>query len=73
MAVLVEMVTTASIGIVAWCVLGLVAVGLEILARFTKNGFLTTGQVLHYVMRSTVGRWVVLLGWMWVGWHFFVR
>lgn len=25
------------------------------------------------VMSHPAGRWVVLLLWMWVGWHFFVR
>jgi hypothetical protein len=28
---------------------------------------------LSSLMRHPVGRWVVLLLWMWVGWHNFVR
>jgi hypothetical protein len=28
---------------------------------------------LTTVMSNPVGRWLVLLLWLWVGWHFFVR
>lgn len=33
----------------------------------------TGGHLLGYPMRSTPGRWLVLLGWCWLGWHLFVR
>jgi hypothetical protein len=61
------------VGVAAWCVLALLAIVIEIMARFGTRDLLTMGQVLRCVMRSTVGRWVIVLGWMWVGWHFFVR
>jgi hypothetical protein len=33
----------------------------------------TPAAYLTTVMRRPVARWVLLLLWMWVGWHFFVR
>jgi Family of unknown function (DUF6186) len=33
----------------------------------------TPATYLTAVMSHPAGRWVVLLLWMWVGWHFFVR
>ncbi|HKF31177.1 MAG TPA: DUF6186 family protein [Jatrophihabitantaceae bacterium] len=33
----------------------------------------TPAAYLTTVMHHPVGRWVLLLLWMWVGWHFFVR
>ena len=31
------------------------------------------GDVLAFLMRPRVGRWFVLIGWLWLGWHLFVR
>jgi uncharacterized protein DUF6186 len=33
----------------------------------------TPAAYLTTVMHHPAGRWVLLLLWMWVGWHFFVR
>jgi hypothetical protein len=33
----------------------------------------TLGQVLRRVIRVPAGRFVLLAGWLWVGWHTFVR
>ena len=33
----------------------------------------TPAAYLASVTRRPVGRWLVLLLWLWVGWHFFVR
>ena len=31
------------------------------------------GDVVHTVLRHRVGRWVVLVLWLWVGFHFLAR
>jgi hypothetical protein len=33
----------------------------------------TVGQWLGYLMRRRVGRVLILLGWWWLGWHYFAR
>ena len=33
----------------------------------------TLGQALRRVTRLPAGRFVLLAGWLWVGWHTFVR
>lgn len=33
----------------------------------------TLGQVLHRVTRVPAGRFLLLAGWLWAGWHTFVR
>ena len=33
----------------------------------------TLGQVAAGVMGAPGARWVLLLGWAWLGWHLFVR
>jgi Family of unknown function (DUF6186) len=33
----------------------------------------TAADLVDLVMRHPVGRWVVLAGWLWLGWHLFVR
>ena len=30
-------------------------------------------DVLAFAMSTRLGRWLVLIGWGWVGWHLFVR
>jgi hypothetical protein len=58
------------IGFVA--VIGVLA-ALEFLGRRPTNRIPTAGQWLGYVMRSTAGRALILVGWLWLGWHYFAR
>ena len=46
---------------------------LEILGRRPGNRIPTLGQWLGYLMRPRVGRLLILLGWLWLGWHYFAR
>jgi hypothetical protein len=55
-----------------YVVLLLTAVALSVLARGHRRYASATAFVAT-VMSRPVGRWLVLLLWMWVGWHFFVR
>jgi hypothetical protein len=49
------------------------AVVLVLHAQRTSRLDSTPAAYLTTVMSSPVGRWLVLLLWLWVGWHFFVR
>lgn len=60
-------ITLAGFAILALAILGYELAGL--LWRRTP----TLGDALSLVTRSRSGRWVILAGWMWVGWHLFVR
>jgi hypothetical protein len=46
---------------------------LEFLARRPGSRIPTLGQWLGYLMRPRIGRVLILLGWWWLGWHYFAR
>jgi hypothetical protein len=46
---------------------------LEVLARRPGSRIPTIGEWLGYLMRPKIGRVLVLLGWWWLGWHYFAR
>jgi Family of unknown function (DUF6186) len=46
---------------------------LEFLARRKTTRIPTIGEWLGYIMRSRAGRVLVLLAWLWLGWHYFAR
>jgi hypothetical protein len=46
---------------------------LEFLARRKDSRMPTLGECLGYVMRPKAGRLLILLGWLWLGWHYFSR
>jgi hypothetical protein len=46
---------------------------LEIIARRPGTRIPTLGEWLGYLMRPKIGRALVLLGWLWLGWHYFSR
>jgi Family of unknown function (DUF6186) len=54
------------------CLIGAL-VTLEIVARRPTNRIPTVGEWLGYLMRARAGRLLVLLGWLWLGWHYFAR
>jgi hypothetical protein len=51
----------------------LALLALEFLGRRTHSRIPTLGQWLGYVMRPRAGRLLILLGWLWIGWHYFSR
>lgn len=59
--------------LVGWIVLGLAMLVAEMAGLLSGRRFPTLGDVLSFLMRSRVGRWFVLIGWVWLGWHLFVR
>lgn len=65
--------TTRAITIVGFFAVISVLGVLEILGRRKTNNIPTLGEWLGYVMRPRTGRALVLLGWLWLGWHYFAR
>jgi uncharacterized protein DUF6186 len=62
-------VTTAG-----YAALALAAIALQVLATRVSGTRLRPVQAyVAALMRSTPGRWLVLVLWVWAGWHFFVR
>ncbi len=45
----------------------------ELAGFLSKGRFPSFGDVLAFLMRTRIGRWFVLIGWLWLGWHLFVR
>jgi hypothetical protein len=64
---------TRSITVIGFAALISAMVGLELAARRGISRIPTLGQWLGYVMKSRAGRALVLLGWWWLGWHYFAR
>lgn len=46
---------------------------LEILGRRKTANIPTVSEWLGWVMRPKAGRALILLGWLWLGWHYFAR
>ena len=46
---------------------------LEFIARRPGSRIPTAGEWLGYLMRPRIGRVLILLGWWWLGWHYFAR
>jgi hypothetical protein len=65
-------VSWRTIAIIGYCTLGGALLVLEVVGRRLRV-VPTFGDVLSFLMRSGPGRWAVLVGWWWLGWHFFVR
>ena len=65
--------TTRAITIIGFSVLIAALIILEMLGRRKRNNVPALGEWLGYVMRPRAGRAAVLLGWLWLGWHYFAR
>lgn len=54
---------------------GLIAalIVLEVLAHRRGSRIPKMGEWFGYLMRFRTGRVLILLGWAWLGWHFFAR
>jgi hypothetical protein len=65
--------TSRVITIIGFVVILGVLVALEVLGRRPTNRIPTVGQWLGYTMRPRSGRALILIGWLWLGWHYFAR
>ncbi len=65
--------STRAITIAGFVVVITALVVLEMLGRRPATRIPALGEWLGYVMRPPAGRALVLLGWLWLGWHYFAR
>jgi Family of unknown function (DUF6186) len=63
---------TRALTLVGYVVVAIAAAGLELAARRWRRGA-RLGDVLGVALRRGPVRLVVLAGWLWIGWHLFVR
>lgn len=45
----------------------------QLLAVAGREPFRPFGEAVHVTLLGSVGRWVVLLCWLWIGFHFLAR
>jgi len=64
--------TASQATVLAFAVVTVGLVLLEGLAR-RSPAWPNIGDVFTLLMRRPAGRFLVMLGWWWLGWHFFVR
>jgi Family of unknown function (DUF6186) len=65
--------TTREITIIGFAAVIAVLIILEMLGRRKTKNIPTLSEWLGYIMRPRAGRALVLLGWLWLGWHYFAR
>ena len=64
---------TRVITIIGFCTVIAALVILEIVARRPGSRVPALGEWLGYLMRPKTGRFLLLAGWLWLGWHYFAR
>jgi hypothetical protein len=63
---------TRALALTVWCLVVASIVALEV-AGVVHDRFPRFGDYLTALCRTRVGRTLVLVGWVWLGWHLFVR
>ena len=64
--------TSRGITLVGFAVLAAAVLALEVLARRSSR-FCTLGEALTVALRHRLVRILLQGGWLWLGWHLFVR
>lgn len=59
--------------LVVWGVLGLFVVACQVTAAISGRRFPGLGSLVVRARSNLPGRYVLLLAWMWLGWHAFAR
>ena len=65
--------TSRALVVVAYAVLALAAVALELAGRVRRLGLVSVTALVDVVRASRTGRLVITLGWAWLGWHLLAR
>jgi hypothetical protein len=63
----------ADLSYAIWAAIVAALLVIEVVGCVARNRFPTAGDLLHALLESRIGRWVFLLGWLWLGWHLLVR
>lgn len=64
---------TGAVLVAGFAMLVAAAVILEIRARMSGGGAPSLGELAETVTGYPAGRAAALMGWLWLGWHLFVR
>lgn len=59
--------------LVVWALLGAGLAGCQIAAVVWRGRFPGLGSLVRRATANSVGRWVLVLAWAWLGWHAFAR
>lgn len=68
-----DLVTPYSVILVGFVGLLVAALAVEALGRAGREPLRPLARVLEPALASPVGRWVVWVAWLWVGFHFLAR
>lgn len=63
---------TPVITVAGYVLVVVIAIGLELIARRTRR-VVTFGEMLAAALRRRSMRLLLQAGWLWIGWHVFVR
>jgi hypothetical protein len=66
-------VSTSAVSSVVWCLLGACAAALWWVSARRPDAVARPARVVERLVTGPVVRVVVVLGFMWVGWHLFAR
>ena len=65
------MIEDVSLGV--WALLIAAVLVTETIARTRARRFPSIADLVHPLLQPRVTRWLVYAGWLWLGWHVFVR
>jgi Family of unknown function (DUF6186) len=66
-------VTSRDLTLVVWAALGLLFVGICLLSAARPRAVATPRATVAAILSNLAGRTLLVLGWMWLGWHLFAR
>lgn len=58
--------------LIGYCFIAAALMGCQLASRVSRR-IPSIGQVASLIAARPAGRWLLLAGWLWVGWHLFVR
>ena len=65
--------TTRDWTLVVWALLGVAFSALVVISHLSGGRFPTLSAAIRRLTARPVGRGLLVLGWMWLGWHAFAR
>ena len=65
--------TSRSVTLLIWALVGAGTLGLAFLSVVVPKWVATPRAAIAALVASPWSRWIVFLGWMWLGWHLFAR
>ena len=59
--------------LLVWALLGVAVVVCQLAAVISRDRLPGMGSLVRMVTTRRAGRWLLVLAWMWLGWHAFAR